>query len=98
MDKKPNWLVRNIRFISISIALYPWFGLLLVHLTNNGLAAFFGYLKVSFLSSIANLIISTIIIISAKHSKQQIRSSAISYFFYMNSIAPVWMILMLIIS
>lgn len=97
MEKKGNWLVRNIGCISTFIALYPWFCLLLVHLTNNGVAAFLGYLMVSFLLAIANLIISTIIIISTKHSTQRIRNSAISYFFYMNSIAPVWMILMFII-
>ncbi|HFZ2453935.1 hypothetical protein [Klebsiella aerogenes] len=97
MEKKGNWLVRNIGCISTFIALYPWFCFLLVHLTNNGVAAFLGYLMVSFLLAIANLIISTIIIIIVKKSKPPLKNGATLYFLCMNSISVAWMILMSLI-
>ncbi|ENV9335925.1 hypothetical protein ACV822_002171 [Klebsiella aerogenes] len=103
MEKKPNWLVRHIKKITFTVSIYPWIIIALIldcyQHSISGYAAIGEVVAIFFLSiilSVLNLIISSIIIISAKKSKPPLAKGSPTYFLAMNSISASWIILMLL--
>lgn len=104
MEKKPNWLVRHIKKITFTVSIYPWVIIIALILDCyqhpiRGYAAIGEVMAIFFLSiilSVLNLIISSIIIISAKKSKPPLAKGSPAYFLAMNSISASWIILMLL--
>ncbi|HHT2832005.1 hypothetical protein [Klebsiella aerogenes] len=104
MEKKPNWLVRHIKKITFTVSIYPWVIIIALILDCyqhpiSGYAAIGEVMAIFFLSiilSVLNLIISSIIIISAKKSKPPLAKGSPAYFLAMNSISASWIIFMLL--
>ncbi|HGY2286940.1 TPA: hypothetical protein ACNVBJ_001180 [Klebsiella aerogenes] len=98
MEKKPNWLVRNIKKITAVISIYPWI-LLLLAMMNSGpayatLAATAMVILLFIVLSIVNFIISVVIIVIADISTPSTPKSYVAYFFAMNSVSLLWLLLL----
>ena len=98
MEKKPNWLVRNIKKTTAVISIYPWI-LLLLAMMNSGpayaaLAATAMVILLFIVLSIVNFIISVVIIVIADISTPSTPKSYVAYFFAMNSVSLLWLLLL----
>ncbi|KTJ32378.1 hypothetical protein ASU85_16125 [Klebsiella aerogenes] len=98
MEKKPNWLVRNIKKITAVISIYPWILLLLAMMSSGpayaALAATAMVILLFIVLSIANFIISVVIIVIADISTPSTPKSYVAYFFAMNSVSLLWLLLL----
>ncbi len=98
MKKKTNAITKNIKKITTVISIYPWVLLLLTMMSNGpAYAAFAAGLMTVFLFvilSIVNLIISVVIIVIADRSTSQTPISYVAYFFAMNSVSLLWLLLL----
>ncbi|MEQ0264929.1 hypothetical protein ABLV66_09490 [Klebsiella sp. CN_Kp073] len=98
MKKKTNIITRNIKKITAVISTYPWI-LLLLAMMNSGpsyaaLAAGAMLFLLFIVLSIVNLIISVVIIVIADISTSQTPISYVAYFFAMNSVSFLWLLLL----
>lgn len=98
MEKKPNWLVRNIKKITAVISIYPWILLLLAMMSSGPayatLAATAMVILLFIVLSIVNFIISVVIIVIADISTPSTPKSYVAYFFAMNSVSLLWLLLL----
>ncbi|ENT2949293.1 hypothetical protein ACFFOE_001291 [Klebsiella aerogenes] len=98
MKKKTNVITRNIKKITAVISIYPWI-LLLLAMMNSGpayaaLAAAAMVILLFIVLSIVNLIISVLIIVIADISTPSTPKSYVAYFFAMNSVSLLWLLLL----
>ncbi|ENV9335927.1 hypothetical protein ACV822_002173 [Klebsiella aerogenes] len=98
MKKKTNVITRNIKKITAVISIYPWI-LLLLAMMNSGpayaaLAAAAMVILLFIVLSIVNLIISVVIIVIADISTPSTPKSYVAYFFAMNSVSLLWLLLL----
>lgn len=101
MKKKTNVITRNIKKITAVISIYPWI-LLLLAMMNRGpayaayaaLAAAAMVILLFIVLSIVNLIISVVIIVIADISTPSTPKSYVAYFFAMNSVSLLWLLLL----
>ncbi|HCS4219738.1 TPA: hypothetical protein ORM06_001617 [Klebsiella aerogenes] len=98
MKKKTNVITRNIKKITTVISIYPWI-LLLLAMMNSGpayaaLAAAAMVILLFIVLSIVNLIISVVIIVIADISTPSTPKSYVAYFFAMNSVSLLWLLLL----
>lgn len=98
MKKKTNAITRNIKKITAVISIYPWI-LLLLAMMNSGpayaaLAAAAMVILLFIVLSIVNLIISVVIIVIADISTPSTPKSYVAYFFAMNSVSLLWLLLL----
>ncbi|HCT4437678.1 TPA: hypothetical protein OTX98_002640 [Klebsiella aerogenes] len=98
MKKKSNVITRNIKKITAVISIYPWI-LLLLAMMNSGpayaaLAAAAMVILLFIVLSIVNLIISVVIIVIADISTPSTPKSYVAYFFAMNSVSLLWLLLL----
>ncbi|HCM7227588.1 TPA: hypothetical protein N3282_002988 [Klebsiella aerogenes] len=98
MKKKTNAITKNIKKITTVISIYPWVLLLLTMMSSGpAYAAFAAGLMTVFLFviiSIVNLIISVVIIVIADRSTSHTPISYVAYFFAMNSVSLLWLLLL----
>ncbi|MGG8277349.1 hypothetical protein PGR10_12465 [Klebsiella sp. 141198] len=100
MKKKTNVITRNIKKITAVISIYPWI-LLLLAMMNSGpayaalaAAAAAMVILLFIVLSIVNLIISVVIIVIADISTPSTPKSYVAYFFAMNSVSLLWLLLL----
>ncbi|ENZ8430723.1 hypothetical protein ACHA69_004319 [Klebsiella aerogenes] len=98
MKKKTNAITKNIKKTTAVISIYPWVLLLLTMMSSGpAYAAFAAGLMTVFLFvilSIVNLIISVVVIVIADRSTSQTPISYVAYFFAMNSVSLLWLLLL----
>lgn len=96
--KQPNWVIRNIKNIVLVISLYPWALLLITMMAGSGgpssgaMAAGLMVVLLFIVMSIANLLISLVIIVIADLSTTSLPMRYGWYFLAMNSISMLWLV------
>ncbi|ENZ4845691.1 MULTISPECIES: hypothetical protein [Klebsiella] len=96
--RQPNWVIRNIKNIVLVISLYPWALLLITMMAGSGgpssgaMAAGLMGVLLFIVMSIANLIISLVVIVIADLSTSSLPMRYGAYFCAMNSISVLWLI------
>lgn len=98
MEKRPSWVTRNNKNIVLVITLYPW-GLLLITImagsggpSSGAMAAGLMVVSLFIVMSIANLIISLVVIVIADLSTSSLPMRYEASFCAMNSISALWLI------
>ncbi|EMI5801458.1 MULTISPECIES: hypothetical protein [Klebsiella] len=99
MDNSVNWFTRNTSIIVITLSIYPWLLLFILHLngTYKGtvFVPAFEVAIFAFMLSVFNLIISIIFITFTYIFSPSVAQNAVGRFFAINSVSVVWIGLLL---